>query len=377
MTKHSVYLGKLDIDIRGKLDLLSTHGEATSNDIIRYLFAYALVADEVCMQGSAPLKSKSVFGAFSQLAEAFQRNELHEEKPVFSFVLSNETESYLSYVVERLSFLKTKDNENIEKLAYLENDAKDTAQRLDKLLNLNVVKKRTRSVSNEYKASLLIALSSGSYNEHGIEDEVAVKAIEILSQEDLIQTHSLLKSLNLIKVEQINAVYRAARERYRNSNAYGSESLNSETKPHFKWKNVWLYLSSLGLEELLQSSLTLDPKLLFTLRALKSFKALNEIYFECQDQDDIDALLLVMKKLRLDGKFVTLKKQSFPATVSLFFETLNQTDIGYKSLNKALEHLAKMFVLDVADEVFAKKIYLTHKLIENFHRDFSIVKIKK
>ena len=99
MASHSVYLGQLDIDIQGRLDLRTSQGEATSADIVRYLFSYALVADEVCMQGSAPLKNKSVFVAFTRISETFQRNERHEEKPVFSFVLSNESEvlSGLSY----------------------------------------------------------------------------------------------------------------------------------------------------------------------------------------------------------------------------------------------------------------------------------------
>ncbi len=371
MASHSVYLGLLDIDIRGHLDLKTHQGEAAPADILKYLFAYALVADEVCMQGSAPLKSKSVFVAFTRLAEAFQRNELHEEKPIFSFVLSDDSESYLSYLVERLSLLRAKGGHNVERLAYLGNDGLSAAQTLDKSLNLGYVKKKTRSVSSEYKSSLLLALQSGRYSEHGIEDEVAAKAIKILTNEQIIQTHHLLESLGLADIEQVNTVYRTARERYRKANAYGSESTNSETKPHFQWKNIWAYLSQLNLTSILAKDLALTPTLLYRLRTLRSLKAMNDLYFECQDQSDIDALLNILHGFRMNGKFRSLLKQSPGAAVAFFFEALNQADIGYKPISKGLEQLAKTFLLDVTDEVFAKKVYFIHSRAEILAQDLA------
>lgn len=323
------------------------------------------------MQGSAPLKSKSVFVAFTQLAEAFQRNELHEEKPIFSFVLSDESESYLSYLVERLSFLRAKGGHNAERLAYLGNEGLAAAQALDKSLNLAHVKKKTRSVSGEYKSSLLLALRSGRYDEHGIKDEVAAKAIQILTDEQMIQTHHLLESLSLPGIEQVNAVYRTARERYRRSNAYGSESLNSETKPHYQWKNIWAYLSQLGLTSLLAKNSVLTPTLLYKLRTLKSLSAMNDLYFERQDQADITALLNILHELRMNGKLRSLLRQSPGAAVAFFFEALNQAEIGYKSVNKGLEQLAKTFLLDVADEVFAKKVYAIYSCAELLSRDIT------
>jgi hypothetical protein len=371
MASRSVYLGLLDIDIRGTLDLKTKRGAASKEDIVKYLFSYALVADEVCMQGSAPLKSKNVFLAFTRLSPAFQRNELHLEKPVFSFVLSNESDSYLSYLVERLSFLTVKGGHNSERQAYIDNDGLSTAKLLDQSLNLAHVKKRTHSVSNEYKSSLLLTLHSGRYGEHGIKDEVAAAAIQVLTDEQIIQTHNLLNSLGLAGIEQINAVYRTARERYRKANAYGSDSIDSETKPHFQWRNIWAYLSHLNLTGLLTSDSALHPKLLFKLRSLKSFKNMNELYFECQDQDDIDAFLHLLRELRVNGKWRSLFKQSPGAAIAFFFEALNGADIGYKAVNKALEQLAKTYFLQVADEVFAKKMYAIYACAENLAFDLA------
>lgn len=367
----SVYLGLLDIDISGSLDLKTKKGEASSGHIIKYLFSYALVADEVCMQGSAPLKNINVFSAYVKLLEAFRRNELHDEKPVFSFVLSDESESYLSYLVERLSFLRGIGGRNAERDAYLSNNGKFAAESLDKTLNVNRIKRRTRSVSGEYRSSLLIALASGRYDEHGVEDEVVDKVIKILSEEEIIQTNHLLNALNLSDIEQINAVYRAARERYRKANAFGCESMDSETRPHFIWKNISEYLAVLGFEPLLSDEGALSSTLLYKLRSLKSLREMNQIYFECQDQNEISALIDVLRELRLNGRIRSLMKKSPGAAIAFLFEVLNQADVGYKSVNKGLEHLAKLLVLDALDEVFAKRVYSIYSCAENLRRDLT------
>ena len=371
MARHSVYLGLLDIDINGRLDLKTKSGEASADDVHLYMFSYALIADEVCMQGSAPLKSKSVFIAFSKLVEAFQRNEMHEDRPIFSFVLSDQSESYLSYFSERVPFLKKMGGQNTELSAYVNNEGRVAAQILDTRLNLTNVKRRTNSVSEEYKSSLLFALRSGRVNEHGILDAVAKQAIEILSNEQIIQTHHLLESLGLADREQINAVYRLARERYRRANAFGSESINSETKTHFKWKNISNYLLNTGVASFLSKRSTLTPAMLFKLRNLKSLKAMNELYFECQDQSDVDAFFNVLRELRADGKLRSLMKQSPGAAVAFFFEALNQSEIGYKAVNKGLEQLAKIFLLDIADEMFAKKVHLIYSSAELLEQDLA------
>lgn len=375
MAKRSVYLGLLDIDINGYLDLKTKNGEATTDDVQLYMFAYALVADEVCMQGSAPLKNKSVFLAFAKLVEAFQRNEMHENKPIFSFVLSDQAESYLSYLSERVPFLKKMSGQNTELAAYMNNDARTTAQVLDSRLNLNNVTRRTHSVSNEYKSMLLFALRSGHVSEHGVVDSVAVRAIDILSNEQIIQTHQLLESLGLADREQINAVYRLARERYRRANAFGSESINSETKAHYQWKNVSTYLLNTGIANVLSKKSNLTPALLFKLRSLKSLKVMNELYFDCQQQSDADAFFAVLHQLRVNGKLRSLMKQSPGAAIAFFFEALNQSEIGYKAVNKGLEQLAKIFLLDVADEMFAKKVHLIYSSAELLEKDLADVSI--
>lgn len=376
MGARRVYLGLLDIDLQGRLDLQTRKGEAAPAEIARYLFSYGLIASDVCMQGSAPLKSAGVFLAYTRLAEAFQRNEAHQEKdPVFSFVLSSEPESYLGYLAERLSFLRGKGDFNTERQAYLGNDGLNAARQLDKVIDIGTVRKRTKSVSGEYKSTLLFAFKSGNAEELKIPDAVAKQAIAILNDEEIIQTHFLLTSLKLSEQEQINAVYRAARERYRKANAYGSEAIDSESKAHFQWRNVWAYLGLLGMSGLLSKESALNATLLFKLRALPSFKAMNDYYFECQDQEDIDALLKLLHQLQVNGKLRSLLKQSPGAAVAFFFETLNQAEIGYKSVNKGLEQLAKIFLLDVADEVFAKKIYAIHASAEALRKDLAALKV--
>ena len=373
MPHRNVYLGLLDIDIHGNLDLKKRHGQVEYSDIVSYLFAYGVVADQVMMQGSAPLKSKNIFLAYTQLSEAFQRNEKHEDKPIYSFVLSNEVESYLSYIVQRLSFLRGISGTNTELISYIRNNAQDVSKLLDKNLNLKTVQKRTQSVSSEYKSSLLITLASGKFEEHGITDETAFKAIQLLSDEEIIQTHHLINSLSLVDVEQINSIYRVARDRYKNANAFGCESLNTEAKPHFNWKNISLYLDALNLPKFVYSDIELTPYLLFKIRNLSSLKQMNNIYFECQNQQDITALLEMLNQFKINGKLRSLLKQSPAIAIAFFFETINQAEIGYKTINKALEQLAKVFLSDVTAEIFAKKIYLVHTSAMKFENDLAML----
>jgi hypothetical protein len=321
------------------------------------------------MQGSAPLKSNAVFGAYLRLSEAFVRNELHDQNPIFSFVLSSEAETYLSYLVERLSFLRQKGSNNAEKQAYLNNDASNVARSLDMQLKRSAPKKRTRSVSKTYKSSLLLVLNSGDVSEHGISDEVANEAVKILSNEEIIQTFSLLSDLHLSDIEQFNAVYHTARERYRRANAHASEAHNSEEKTHFKFSNLCRYLSLIGFKDIISKTATLDSKMLFKLRNLPSMKEMNNVYFECQDQDDIDALLSTLQEFKINGKIRSLFKHSSGAVVAYFFESLNHADIGKKALNKALEHLAKMFFCDLSEEVFAQKIYAIYATAETLEKE--------
>lgn len=369
MPSLSVYLGLLDIDIKGHLELRSNLGEAQQNDILKYLFCYALIAQEVCMQGSAPLKNQNVFLAYRRLSEAFLRNEAHEEKPIFSFVLSSESESYLNYIVERLSFLRNRDKENTELTTYINNDAAKVASFLDKNINVNHVKKRVKSVSKEYKSSLSLVLNSGSFIEHGIKDEVAKKTINLLTNEEIIQTHHLLKSLDLNEIEQINCLYRVARDRYRKANAFGSNSINSETKPHFLWSNVWRYLNGIGLTPILNNNRALTCSTLFKLRNSKYLKELNNIYYECQHQEDINILLELISRPRINYNLKSIIKESNKILIPYIFEAISKSEVAPKPLVKGMELIVTRYMTDTVNEILAKKIFLVHGLMENLSNE--------
>ena len=74
MPTRRVYLGHVDVGPDAKLELKRRDGDATDSDVLRYLFRYGLLADQVLMQGSAPLKSRQVLLVYVRLLEAFKRN---------------------------------------------------------------------------------------------------------------------------------------------------------------------------------------------------------------------------------------------------------------------------------------------------------------
>lgn len=370
MPVRNVYLGHVDVGPDAKLELRRHDGDATDGDVLRYLFIHGLLADQVLMQGSAPLKSRHVLLAYIRLLEAFRRNEDHEPSPIFAFPLSDACDGYTDYVLDRLHFLRNAGDANAEKRAYLANQARDAAQRLDADLALVDIPRRKRSVAGSFRRGLLSLLRRND-PASGISAETSERAIETINDSEQIQTFRLLASLNLREADQVRALYRATRERYREANAYGMAAMNSDGSPVWSPRHIVRFLDAIGLHPLLSDDARLSSELLFKIRRLESFRGLRQEYFTAQSDADLETLTTMLANLRLNGKLVSSVRQSPGALAALVFEGLNEARIGYRSLNKAGEMVTKAMLCDMADEHFAKRIYKLNGLVEAFRREMS------
>lgn len=369
MPTRKVYLGHVDIGADAKLDLRRPEGDVTDNDILLYLFRYGLIADQVLMQGSAPLKSKQVLLAYIRLLEAFKRNEDHEPNPVFAFALSDDAEGYTEYILDRMDILRKSGDSNAERKAYLANNAIDAAKLLDCDLGAVNVPRRKKSVSKAYRRGLLGLLRINDPKTSGISEETSNHAIEKINGTEQLQTFRLISSLNLQEAEQARALYLATRARYRQANAIGVEALNSDDSPVWHNKAISNFLIAIGLEATLTQADSLSSEVLFKIRRIESFRALREEYFLCQSDADINEFIGILERLRLDGRVLSAVRQSPGALAALIFEGLNEAKIGYKSINKGAELLTKTVLSDVADEYFAQRCYCLYGHIDQLKRD--------
>jgi hypothetical protein len=375
MSKRHVYLGHVDIGADAKLDLSRNGSEPTNDDLLQYLFRYGLVADQVLMQGSAPLKSRQVLSSYLHLLDAFKRNEEHEPTPIFAFALSEEAESYTDYILDRLHKLRGEDANNAEKIAYSENQALSAANKLDADLSVIEVPRRKHSVGQALRRGLLALLRSNDPKISGISDETSERAIEKIQLSEQIQTFKLLTSLSLQEKEQTNSLYRATRNRYREANAYGVGAINSDESPVWSPFHISRFLDAIGLQPWLSKTENLSSELLFTIRHFDSFRLLREEYFKSQSEDAVIELTTMLKNLRIHGKVLSSIRQSPAALMALVFEGLNDAKIGYKSINKAAELITKTVLSDIADEQFAKRCYRLHELVEMLKRDACSIRL--
>jgi hypothetical protein len=373
MTQRKVYLGHIDIGRSGLLDLRTSTRQATAFEVERYLFLNGLIADEVLMQGSAPMKSIDVFSAYRALSEAFVRNEFHEPKPIFAFVLSDEAEDYSTYIQERLDLLKTQGSSNAERFAYLSNDGLAVAKKIDEGLSLINVPRRTRSVSKAFRRGLIASLESGDVQKHSINDETAKETIKKISESVILQTFALVDSLEVRETEQLAAVYALARNRYRQANAFGSDSINSDDSVIYDWSNVKSFFEAIGLAEYLNGCKGFSSELLFKLRQLEPLRELRDELFKSQSQRDIDELFSILKTLRVKGRIRSTVADSPAALAALVFEGLNEAKIGYKSINKAAEFLSKSVLTDAFSEHFAKRCFRLFKQIDLLQRELKVI----
>jgi len=298
MPTHRVYLGHVDVGQDAELDLMFRSDSA----VLQYIFRYGLIADQVLMQGSAPLKSNQVFLAYDRLREAFKRDENHDEsKPIFAFVLSDEAEDYTSYIRARLQKLRETDEQNAEKVAYLKNHAVATAEKLDvDLLGINIPK-RNLSVSKAFRGGLLTLLKSNDYSKTKISEETSQRAIEMINQTELLQTFSLIASLNLREPDQVKELYNATRDRYREANARGIGAMNSDADVIWSPLHIDRFLDEIGLTPWLKNPKDLTSELLFKIRRLENFRALRDEYFKAQSRTDFEVFVALLYNLRSYG----------------------------------------------------------------------------
>lgn len=371
MPTRSVYLGHVDVGPDAKLELKRHDGDATNSDVLKYLFRYGLMADQVLMQGSAPLKSRQVLLAYIRLLDAFKRNEDHEPIPILAFALSDEAEGYTEYALDRLHMLRSAGNSNAERTAYLANQAVDAARKLDADLSLIEVPRRKHSVSGAFRRALLSLLRSNNPSKTGMSQESSQRAIEKIIESDQIQTFKLLASVNLRETDQAQALYRATRSRYREANAFGIGAMNSDDSPVWASSHITQFLGAIGLQPLLNDEFNLTSELLFKIRRFESFRALRTEYFAAQSDFDLEAFTTMLRNVRLNGKVLSSMRQSPGALAALVFEGLNEAKIGYKSINKVGELLTKTVLSDMADEHFAQRVYKLHALVEGLEREKS------
>jgi hypothetical protein len=369
MSTRSVYLGHVDVGPDAKLDLKRRDGDATDSDVLLYLFRYGLLADQVLMQGSAQLKSKQVLLAYVRLLEAFKRNEEHEPTPIFAFALSDEAEGYTEYVIDRLHMLRNAGNSNAERNAYLANQARDAANKIDADLSVIDVPRRKRSVAAAFRRGMLSILRSDESSKTGLSAETSQRAIEKIKESEQIQTFKLLSSLNLQEADQAQALYKVTRNKYREANAFGIGAMNSDDSPVWSPRHIGAFLDAIGLQPLLADEYNLTSELLFKIRRFESFRALRAEYFASQTDADLEALATMLRNLRINGKVLSSVRQSPGALAALVFEGLNEAKIGYRFINKAGELLTKTVLSDLADEHFAKRVYKLHELVEELERE--------
>lgn len=370
---NKVYLGHLDINSNGVLELQKNGAPASNNDVLEYIFSYGLISDEVLMQGSAPLKSKEVFNAYQRLTDAFVRNEYHLPKPIFSFILSGDIEDYTAYLDDRFNFLKDKGDDNAEKLAYLRNDAEYAVKIIDADLCLIDVPRRKYSVSKAYKKGLINSLKSGNFSQHGITDESARNTINIISNEETIQTFSLIDNLQDLQKKQLLNVYKLARQKYRQANAYGSQSMDSDSDHIYQWHNVNNFLFLIGVSKIFKYNEILSSDLLFKIKLLDSFVGIRKFYFDCQNQNDITTLFRLIHDFNHYGQFRTALQHGAGAFFAVFFEFLRSKNIGFNTINMGLESVAKKIVITDYDEVWAQKYYTLCNLLVQLEKEMAFL----
>lgn len=369
MSHRRVYLGHIDIGPQGVLDLRTSRGEAGVEDIVLYLFVFGIVADEVFMQGSAPLKSHQVLAAYRRLQDAFTRNEQHEPCPIYAFVLSDECNNYTEYLAQRLDFLQTEGERNPELSAYEANSADDTAIKLDRDMSYIHVPKRTQSVSKAFRHHLISTLHSGEVP--ALKDATAQTALRRIHEKESIQTFSLIDSLELSDASQLANIFSVVRGSYRRANAFGSMAIDSDTCLQFQPDNVLQFVDSIGLSVFMDQPALISSEILFKLRLSESLALLVGEYFHNQTQADLNKMFAMLAQFRLSGKVRSFLKQSPGAAVAAVFQAIEQAGIGSKTINKGIEHLAKVALGDAFDDALANRYYRMFSAIEILRKELN------
>lgn len=369
MATRKVYLGRVDIDQAARIDL-KHHDSLTDGRVLLYIFRYGILADEVSMQWSAPLKSKQVLNAYFKLGEAFKRNENHEPTPIFTFSLNDVADGYFEYLSERYVFLKKLgDEDNAESVAYRKNQAKESARKLDGDLAAVDVPRRKKSVSAIFRNGLWSALRANDPKKTGVSDETAGLAINAIKESEEVQTFNLVSSLGLKEVNQANALYEMARACYRQANAASVNAINSDDLPVWAIERVAGFCEAIGIHDLLRSTKSISAELLFKIRGIESFKILRDEYFNAQSDAELAELNVMLRTLRVNGRVRSVMRKSPSAITILIFEALSEAKINYWPL-KAFEALSRKIVSD-RNEHFAMRCHRFYGLIRELNYELS------
>jgi len=372
MTTRKVYLGRLDIGLDSKIELPIPKGEQKNWYITSYLFAYGLMADQVFLQGSAPLKDTGIFYATKKLIDAFRRNEHYEPIPIFSPSLNEECEGYVEYLSNRVNFLKKGNSENQEKNAYEKNNANHSAEFLDSELDTNI-QRRKGSVSKIFSSSLHRLITGSNFLRVIIPDKSIQLAENYLRNSDTVQTFEFIRSMKIDDAEALNKVYEIVREKYKKSNAAGSGAIESESIHIWSFSSIKLLLQSVGLDIVFNSRHNLTSELLFKIRLLEPFKAIKDEYFSCQSTHEVCFLAAMCREARSNGRIQKIVSQSPAAALATIIETINQAEIGYKSINKGVEIALKNFLTNEAELYYSKKNYKIAKLINDLRGELLLL----
>lgn len=373
MPTRNVYLGHVDIDTDARIDL-SHHDHMTDSSVLLYLFRYGILADQVLMQGSAPLKSKRVLNAYFKLAEAFRRNENHEPIPVFAFSLSDEAEGYVEYIRKRYILLKKLgDENNPESTAYRKNKALESASALDMDLAYTDVPRRKKSVSSIFRKGLASSLKSNAPEKTGISHETSDRAKDAAENAETIQTFNLISSLNLGEVEQARKLYAIARACYRQANAAAIGAVNSDDSHIWSSVRISEFYEAIGIYDFLRVRKSLSSEMLFKIRRCESFRLIREEYFLAQSDMELLEFNTMLKALRVGGRVRSAIRQSPSALISLIFEALNEAKLGYRPINKAGEIIAKNAASGHVDALFAKRCYRLYDIMEKLSSELKLM----
>ena len=320
------------------------------------------------MQGSSLLKIEKLQKIFMKLQETFTRDEKHNRNnPIFSFSLSKKDESYYDYLKERKSKIITKSNPEIN--AYNSNNGVESALLLDKLLKYVGFQRKILSVDKLFKKNTLIDIKSLKFKniEHG--NKFKKKAIQTANEMETFQQYDFIKRLHIKSNDGRKFLFNMVNKNYLSSNAMANDAICTFDSIHFKEKNLYQFLDSINLLTFIKNNIHNPSLLVFYLRLDQSVTDLKDLYFKCQSNEEIYALITRIRAIKKYGKFKSLMNESPTAIISAFFTGLNENNIGFKSVNKVGELLTKATVTNSIDIQIAEEFKILVALLEKLHID--------
>jgi len=327
------------------------------------------------MQGSSLLKIEKLQSIFMKLKETFTRDENHNyNNPIYSFSLSNKDESYGDYLKERKSKITTSCNPEI--YAYNSNNGKESALILDKSLKHVGFQRKILSVDKLFKSNTLIDIKSLKFKNIESGNKFKDNAISVANNMETFQQYDFIKMLNIKSPNGENIMFNMINNNYLSSNAMANDAICTFKSIHFHENNLYPFLESLNILTFIKKNIRNNTSLLvFHLRLNNSLIDLRNLYFECQSDNEIKDLINRIKKIKKNGKYKSLMKESPTAIISAFFAGLNENDIGFKSINKMGELLTNATVTSSLDILIAEEF---KRLVTSIERlDMEILTLQR